>query len=162
MVNKLITYVLTHFGLIGPLVGILIGYWEGKNTQRLWTSLLKWTLLLGAGVVGLYAFLVHGFFGNFTAQQIGWANSPFQYEVAIANLAVGVLGVMAFSRPRPFRLAAVVVVSVWLWGDAVGHMYQMAVSHNFAPGNAGAWFLTDIVVPLLLWWFYMKSEREPA
>ncbi|MEK7298835.1 MAG: DUF6790 family protein, partial [Candidatus Margulisiibacteriota bacterium] len=69
---------------------------------------------------------------------------------------------MAFSRPRPFRLAAVVVVSVWLWGDAVGHMYQMAVSHNFAPGNAGAWFLTDIVVPLLLWWFYMKSEREPA
>jgi hypothetical protein len=76
--------------------------------------------------------------------------SPFQYEVGIADLTVGVLGILAFWGNFSFRLAAAIAGIVWYWGDAVGHVRQMIVADNFAPGNAGSWFWTDVLVPLLL------------
>ena len=40
-------------------------------------------------------------------------------------------------------------------GAAGGHVYQMIAAHNFAPGNAGVIFYTDILIPAvgfgLLW-----------
>ncbi|MGE4048236.1 MAG: DUF6790 family protein [Acetobacteraceae bacterium] len=39
--------------------------------------------------------------------------------------------------------------SVFLLGDAVGHVRQIMVAGNFAPGNAGLPFVMDILCPLL-------------
>jgi len=36
-----------------------------------------------------------------------------------------------------------------LWGAAGVHVYQMVTAHNFAPGNAGVVFWTDIFTPLI-------------
>lgn len=33
--------------------------------------------------------------------------------------------------------------------DAVGHVYEMLVAGNFAPGNAGLPFFMDIICPVL-------------
>jgi hypothetical protein len=42
-----------------------------------------------------------------------------------------------------------------MFGAAAGHVYQMITAHNFAPGNAGIIFWSDILLPLfgfvLLW-----------
>jgi len=107
-------------------------------------------MFLFVGLVGIYTFALHCFWPNIAAEGIGWANSPFQWEVGIANAAIGSLGLLAMKASRQFRLAVVVATSIWLWGDAAGHIYQMVAANNFAPGNAGPWFWTDVAGPLLL------------
>ena len=37
---------------------------------------------------------------------------------------------------RGFRLATVLGITVWFWGDAAGHIYQMVAKDDFSPGNA--------------------------
>jgi hypothetical protein len=48
-----------------------------------------------------------------------------------------------------FKAAAVCAASVFLLGDAIGHVRQMIVAGNFAPGNAGVPFYMDIICPAL-------------
>lgn len=51
-------------------------------------------------------------------------------------------------------------------GAAVGHIREMITAHNFAPGNAGVIFWTDILIPLigfLLLWLQRRYGRpRPA
>ncbi|MBT4530779.1 MAG: hypothetical protein HOC27_06190, partial [Phycisphaerae bacterium] len=85
--------------------------------------------------------------------------SPFQWEVGIANAVVGGLGLLSLKASRQFRTAVVIGFSIWLWGDAVGHVYQMVAAGNFAPGNAGPWFWTDVVGPAVLIFFHIANRK---
>jgi hypothetical protein len=86
-----------------------------------------------------------------TARAIGWpTGNPFQSEVAVANLVVGVLGILCYWIRGNFWLATVIATSVWLLGDAVVHIYHIVVNQNYHPGNAGLPFYYDILLPLLL------------
>ena len=122
--------------------------------------LFRWIVLLSIGVTGLYSFAMHAFFPDLTAAAIGWSNSPFQYEVAVANLGFGLIGVLSFCASYGFRSATVIGNLCWLWGDAVGHIYQMIDKHNFAIGNAGSWFWMDVLVPLILLICIMKMKDK--
>ena len=123
---------------------------RGQQDGGFAEQLLRWLLLLSVGLQGVFTFIVHVFFSEYTAKNIGWEVSPFQFEVGIADLTVGVLGIIAFWSNFSFRVAAVIAAVVWYGGDAIGHVRQMIVAHNFAPGNAGPWFWTDVLVPILL------------
>jgi hypothetical protein len=113
-------------------------------------QIFRWVALFGAGIVGIYCFLGHVFAPAQTAAAIGWETSPFQYEVGMANLAVGVLGILAFRKDFSFRLAATIAAVCWLGGDAIGHVREIVVAHNYAPGNAGPWLWSDILIPLMM------------
>ena len=95
---------------------------------------------------------------------IGWANSPFQTEVGFASLGFSIVGFLAFRGDRGLRKAAVIGPSIFLLGAAGGHIYQMITAHNFAPGNAGVIFWTDIFLPVigfvLLWLSGKSAERQ--
>jgi hypothetical protein len=91
-----------------------------------------------------------------TAASIGWATSPFQWEVRLANLAYGVLGVTASNFDRDYTLAAIITFSVFL-GAALGHVPSMIRDHNFAPGNTGYVFWFDILAPVLLIVLYIAT-----
>ncbi len=121
----------------------------------------RWMMLLPLGINNLYYFVMHVFFGDITAAAIGWLNSPFQYEVGIANLGMGLIAVMAFKASFDFRKAAVITNVCWLWGAAIGHVYEMLVKGSFVPGNSGSWFWVDVFVPLILIFCFMKM-RKPA
>lgn len=110
----------------------------------------RWMVLFPLGFVGIYTFVMHVFFSEVAASVIGWSSSPFQFEVGIADLALGVLGILSFRGLYGFRLATVIAATIMLWGDAIGHVYQMAVNQNFNPGNAGSWFALDLIVPAIL------------
>ncbi len=139
----------------------IIGFVRRANNKRghVWEPLEFWMLFLFVGLVGIYTFVLHCFFPHLAAEGIGWSNSPFQWEVGIANAVVGVLGLLSLKASRQFRLATVIAVSIWLWGDAVGHVYQMIVADNFAPGNAGPWFWTDAVGPLALLMIHFCNRK---
>jgi hypothetical protein len=92
------------------------------------------------------------------ATSIGWPTSPFQWEVGLADLSYGVLGVMAPAFGRDFWLATIIVFSIFMLGAAGGHVRSMVRDHNFAPGNAGYIFWYDIVVPLSLIALYVVTR----
>jgi DMSO reductase anchor subunit len=121
---------------------------------------LSWILLLPIGVTGLWAALFHLAFPARAAALIGWETSPFQFEVGMADLAIGVTACIAFWRPLPFKAAAVCVASIFLLGDAVGHVHQMVSTGDFAAGNAGTPFFMDIIGPVLSIALLIAAQRE--
>lgn len=148
---KLIQLCFENFGAAMFTIAMLITLFTYKKSSLPpFENLLRWVCLLAIGVNGLYNFAMHGFFGAMTAAVIGWPNSPFQWEVAVANLGFGLLGLLSFKASFDFRKATIIANTGWLWGDAAGHIYQMVVHDNFTAGNAGSWFWLDVFIPLVL------------
>ena len=123
---------------------------------------LAWILLLPIGVTGLWAGVFHLFFPGIAAADIGWEVSPFQFEVGMADLAIGATACFSFWRSLDFKAAAVMVSSIFFLGDAVGHVKQMIVAGNFAAGNAGVPFFGDIVFPVLAICLLTIARRSQA
>ena len=113
--------------------------------------LLRYILLFPVGLQGLWAALGHIVFAAQSAAAIGWAPSPFQFEVGVANLGIGVAGVVgAFLSSWHYRLAVAIVSCGFLGGAAAGHLVQIAATGNLAAGNAGPILYTDVLTPLSL------------
>ncbi len=142
--------VLSNFGFVMFVLAAVIAVARSLAGKPLCLELLRWQLLLAAGVNGIYTAFGHIFMPEFSAQLIGWEDSPFQYEVGIADLTIGVVGVLAFWGNFGFRCATALAAAVWFGGDAIGHVQQMIVANNFAPGNAGSWFWMDVLLPITL------------
>ena len=107
--------------------------------------------LITVGVTSVFAFIGHTVFADTTAASIGWpAGNPFQSEVAVANLAVGVLGILCYWMRGNFWIASVIGFSIWWLGDAVVHIRSIVVEANYAPNNAGVTFYLDILIPAIL------------
>jgi hypothetical protein len=149
-------YLLTLF-VLGILVAILAVLRTSgpKSLSLVVDKLLEWHVFFVVGVGYLVNFIFHCFFGPMSAAFIGWADSPFQFEVGTASLGFALVGFIATFRSYDLRLAAIVGPSIFLLGAAAGHIYQMVTEHNFAPGNAGVIFYMDILIPIfgyaLLW-----------
>lgn len=110
-----------------------------------------WILVINIGFGGLYAFSGHLFAADEVAASIGWpAGNPFQTEVAVANLAIGTLGILSYWIRGNFWIAAVIATSIWLLGAAAIHVSEMVDAGNYNPGNAGVVFYMDIIGPALL------------
>ena len=135
---------------IVAVIAMLINVSVSAEKTSVYEIIYRWTALLALGVTGLYAFFMHTFFPSLTAENIGWLPSPFQLEVAMANLAFGVMGILSFNASYGFRCATVMGSTCWLWGDAVGHLYQLIQYQNYSIGNAGSWFWMDMMVPIIL------------
>lgn len=144
-----IRFLIGNPNIWAPLLAIILGFLTTKN-HRVAENILHWFLLLVVGLIGIEGFIAHAFFAEQTAKLIGWGNNPFQYEVAIANLSFGILGIIAFIKKNyDFSLATVIGFSVWFFGDGIGHIYQYAVLGNAAPYNAGSTLYTDLLLPLM-------------
>lgn len=137
-------------GLIGFVIAEIVQLAQHGTTGFLEASLLDAIVWL-IGVNGIVAGSGHLFFPDPVADSIGWPRgTPWQWEVGLAGLGWGVLGVMAPAFERPFWLATIIVASIFLFGAAIGHVRQLVASHNRSPGNAGAILYTDILIPLIV------------
>jgi len=153
MLADWITWVMTNFDLAMFALAIffIIFHWLiYRRTVPEYEIVYRWIALFAIGFTGLYAAFFHAFYPEISAANIGWPTSPFQWEVAMADLAIGVLAILSFKASFGFRLATVIGATIFLWGAAGGHIYQMIQYQNFAPGNAGTWFWMDIILPLIL------------
>jgi hypothetical protein len=161
MIKATITFILANYSLTFFVIGLIVSgiaiIRSSKPVDRglVGEKLLAWYVFFSIGIDNFYNFVMHVFFGEMSARFIGWADSPFQFEVGTASLGFAVVGLLAAFRNFDLRLAAIIGPSVFTLGAAVGHVYQMVTAHNFAPGNAGIIFWTDIGIPLfgfaLLW-----------
>jgi hypothetical protein len=148
-------FLLSNFTINLLIVGLVASGISLLRWPRPWSSaavvesLLSYFVLLSIGVSYVLNFVMHVFFSEMTAGFIGWADSPFQTEVGFASLGFALLGFLAFRGSFDMRLAAVLGPSAFLWGAALVHLRDMMSAANYAPGNAGAVFYTDIFVPII-------------
>jgi hypothetical protein len=166
-----IRFALTNFTLTALALGLLAAALGLARRPRPLSAaaaveeLFAWFLLFSVGVSFFYNFVMHVFFGDMAAEFIGWPQSPFQAEVGAASLGFSAVGFLAFRGGPGLRAAAVVGPACFLLGAAVVHAYQMVAAHNFAPGNAGVVFYTDIGVPAIgfvLLWLQHRLGRPPS
>jgi uncharacterized membrane protein YjjP (DUF1212 family) len=79
----------------------------------------------------------------------------FQFEVGIAGMAIGTLGIMCAWFEGLFWLATIVAASIFMWGCAIGHLRDMIQRKNFNPGSAGYVFFWDLLMPFAMIGLYI-------
>ena len=156
------------FLILGLVVGAVHLYLDKqpRTKGRVAEIFLLWLLVIPVGIGDVFNFIGHTAFADATAASIGWpAGNPFQSEVAVANLSVGVLGILCYWMRGNFWVATVIGFSVWYLGDAVVHIRSIVVEANYAPNNAGVTFYLDILVPviliaLLVYYLHVNKQEE--
>lgn len=146
--------------LIGAAVQII---WkrQGMTLTEGARIVLIWFFAVEVGLGGLWAFIGHTLFADQVAASIGWpAGNPFQQEVALTNLAFGVLGLLSIRGPRPFQLATIIGYAIFMIGAGTGHIYQIVALGNLSPNNTGTVLYLDFAIPLLLFVLYLLSGRR--
>jgi len=111
---------------------------------------LLYLLFIYVGLMGVLTAYAHVFRPIQTSASIGWSTSPYEYEVGMADLTIGVLGILCLWIRGNFWLATAIANAVWLLGDAVGHIRQMVLNNNHAVNNSGIFLFAEIITPLLI------------
>jgi hypothetical protein len=168
--KELISFLLRNFSLTFLCVGLVVSAVSLLRRPRpvskatVAEKLLSDYLLYAVGFMYLYNCVVHTVFAETSAAFIGWANSPFQYEVGYASLGFGVAAIVAHNSNLAARLVAVLGPSLFLWGAAVGHVRDILLTKNFSPGNAGVVLWTDLFLPMigfaLLYFCYSQRNGD--
>ena len=166
LIKDAIAFMMTNYSLSFFMLGLIVSLAAVVRAKTpihrplVVEKLLAWYVFFSIGIDNFYNFVMHVFFGQMSAAFIGWADSPFQFEVGTASLGFAAVGLLAAFRSFDLRLAAVLGPSIFTLGAAAGHINQMITAHNFAPGNAGIIFWTDIFIPLfgfVLLWFQCRQ-----
>jgi hypothetical protein len=142
-------------------VGVAIWREQPPVTQSFMVDrALRYLFLFPLGVQGLWAFVGHVFFAKQAAASIGWATSPFQYEVGVANLGLGLACIYAAFKGFEARVAAGILAACFLLGAGIGHVKDILTTGNLAPGNAGPIMLTDLLTPIAVFaLLFFASDR---
>lgn len=136
-------------------IAFALGHIASTRDFRLPKSLeifLSYFFLFNMGMMGIFAAYAHVFMAEEIAREIGWKpGSPFQFEIGMANLSYGILGILSFFIRGRFWEAASIGWSALLLGCFVGHLIDYYTHGNNAPLNIGIaiWFY-DLFLPLLL------------
>lgn len=147
-----------YVALIGFTVATIVQFLSHGDSEwerRMLENGLVWLV----GVQGFVFASGHLFFADRVADSIGWPRgNPFQFEVGLANLALGALGVFALRHDRDWWLATLVAFSVFYFGAAIGHVREALTARNVAPGNIGGVLVFDVAAPALLIVLYLVTD----
>lgn len=106
------------------------------------------TYLIGWAGVG--AGVSHLFFGRRISGTIGFRPSPYELEVGFADLAMGVVALLAAGYGPEFSLAVILVNAIFRVGCGIGHVRSMVQDRNFAINNTAILFVNFVVPAFLL------------
>lgn len=139
------------FLFIGSIVHVVFMR-QPRNVANILGIFLQYAFIFVVATSGFIGFLGHTFRADEVAKQIGWPQgNPFQFEVAVANLAFGVLGLLTIWFRGNFWLATAAGYAVFMIGAGIGHVRQLVATGNRAEMNAGAVILAaDLAFPLIL------------
>lgn len=155
------TVILFIAAIVAAAVRILIKRPDSKKEYI--GIFLLYMIFFSIGLGSVYAFMGHAFLANEVAREIGWpTGSPFQFEVAIANLAFGILGILCTRIRGNFWAAVVTGYCIFLWGAAYGHFVQMQKGDT-SPYNTGIFlYAGDIFIPLVIFVMMLAYYRTGA
>jgi len=154
----LIELVLSNLHAVLFAMAVIIALSKGRPFAA---NLLSWLLMLPIGVGYVWAGFFHVFFPEIAAQSIGWQVSPFQFEIGVADLSIGVVAILSFWRSLSFKTATAIYIVLFSIGVTVGHLRQ-AISGDFAANNFGLLLILTVVeiilLPILLRTIHQESR----
>jgi len=145
----------TFFFLLITFMAILVHLLltkQPKTKKIVLEIILMYFLVFTVGLGGISSFMGHIFMGTEIAKSIGWpSGNPFQFEVGVAYLAFGILGLLCIKLKRGFWLATGLGSIIFYYGAALGHIKDMLTNHNYAAYNSDSLlYVGDILVPSII------------
>jgi len=172
VLSALIGNYMTTCFVVGLIVGgvHILRYRRHRSASMVTGMLLNTYVFWAIGVAQVINFVMHSVFGDHAAKTIGWAQSPFQLELAFTSLGVGVMAFILYSRRGQLRgkAALVIATAIFAYGAEAGHVYQMMVNGDDAVNNTGLLLAMDLVTPtvglcLVIWHTVTRRhETDPT
>ena len=147
------------FALVAASIHLAVSAKRRSSAVTIVGTYLIYLLFIYVGWMGLFTAYYHVFRPIEASASIGWSTSPYEYEVGMADLTVGVLGVLCLVFRGEFWLATAIADAVWLLGDAVGHVREMVVNNNHAENNAGIFLVFEFAIPVLILGLVLYHRR---
>jgi hypothetical protein len=138
---------------LAALAAAAVAVWRALRpvTPRLIADkLVRYLFVFPLGLQGLWVFFAYMFLPEETSSAIGWAPSPFQFEVGVANLGLGLASLYAAFKGFEARAAVAIAVACFLAGAGVGHIMDLLAGDNLTPGNSGPVLITDFLTPIVV------------
>jgi len=148
--------------LIGASIHLALSLRARRSAASVAGLFLLYLLAIYVGAMGIFTAVFHLAFPAQTSASIGWAPSPYEWEVGIADLSMGILGVLCIWLRGDFWLATVIANCIWFLGDAAGHIRQMLEYHDYAPNNSGIFLYAEIMTPLIMLLLVLYHRRKTA
>lgn len=169
MIAQSISFVLSNSFIVLFVIALCTTIAKVRRLRRQGRSVAVAAILWGevlfynVGIGFVYTGIMHAYFEQISAPNIGWQPSPFEYELGWMEISLGLVAILALWRGFEFRLASTIVFVIFALAAAAGHIQQILCCANYAPGNAGLtlWF-ADIFVPLVLVGSAALSRSERA
>jgi hypothetical protein len=135
------------------IIAFLTVFKQGLTNYRILIA-----FLIASGFSIFLGGLSHILAPQIIAKQIGWTTSPpFQFEVGIANILIGVLLIFSYKFKKDWIFAALVANTIWGWGNALGHLLDYKNHNNTSSGNIGWPLYLDILVPIISIFLYRRT-----
>lgn len=142
--------------LLGAVMGL-----AARSKLVMAGAMIRYLMLLAIGVTGLWEFILHVFFPASSAEALGVAASPFQFEVALANLGLALAGIWAFKCGFEVWVTVAIMLTCFSAGSALLFLWY-ALFHTAA--LAGHFFYADMltvfVVDIVLAYYYILQSKK--
>jgi len=151
-----------NFAIIILIIALIFaGFTSVLTKADLPETLLVYIVLFNIGIQGIMAGVMHWYrpSADRIAMKIGWQpGSPFQKEVAAADAAFGILGVISFFVRGSFLAATVIGASFMLFLMGIGHVLDIRRNKNLSAYNAGTVVYFDLMLPVAMLGLLALSE----
>ncbi len=148
MSTQTANFITNNFPLLMCGLAILFALMIPANFNRRFFSCMLFFVI---GIGGIWDFTQHNpLLQQFTPHATNWQSNPLELPFAVANLALGISGVIASFANWSYRAAIVSISTVWLWGSAAFQIEQMIYTHSFSLPNHSSILLTNLLIPLIL------------
>nr|WP_042185127.1 DUF6790 family protein [Kibdelosporangium sp. MJ126-NF4]CEL16539.1 conserved protein [Kibdelosporangium sp. MJ126-NF4]CTQ90492.1 conserved protein [Kibdelosporangium sp. MJ126-NF4] len=154
----------TSFPLIWLLIAVVGASIRTRHSPSRQAALETWQRWWAVAVLGCGSlWLVIAFLAvpDVMATAIGFARTPFQFEIAFANLGLAVMGFRAASPAATARERITIGLGagMFLWGAIIGHVYQWFANGDHAPGNTGGILIYDLLAPAVMIILARRAQR---
>jgi hypothetical protein len=147
--------------LLIAVVGATIRSRHSQSPQARLETWQRWWA--GAALGGGSVWMVISFLTipDVMSTAIGFGQTPFEFEIAFANLC---LAVMAFRAMSPHasareRITIGLGAGMFLWGADFGHVWQWFAHGDHAPGNTGGVLIYDLLIPAVMIILARRSQQ---
>ncbi|MFB8282673.1 DUF6790 family protein [Nocardia colli] len=152
----------TSVPLFWPLVaviGALVATRHSPSRAAALETWQRWWAVVALGFGSLWMTITFLTVPEVMATAIGFDSTPFQFEIAFANLGLAVMGFRAVSASARERITIGLGAGMFLWGALIGHVYQWFAHGDHAPGNTGGVLVCDLLFPAVMIALAYRAQR---
>ncbi|MEV6412994.1 DUF6790 family protein [Kribbella sp. NPDC051718] len=148
--------------LLIAVVGATIRTRHSPSAEAKLETWQRWWAIAALGCGSLWMTISFILIPDVMSTAIGFGQTPFEFEIAFANLCLAVLGLRAASPSASARERITIGLGagMFLWGAVIGHLYQWFANGDHAPGNTGGVLIYDLLIPAVMIGLAVASRRR--